>query len=220
MSLLARTGLAAALALLVAAPALAQRTSFEIVVGPAFNQLGNQSELRVLGQTIPGLSADYPTAVGVAGTLRGRVRLGPVGLRTGVGALATGTVFDVTTSILGRDDLSLEFLTAHLEAEVGTRVTGGDLHVFAGPELRVLLARDDEGPLDLGDVDRYQTALNLGIGGRLKVGPLLIGPEAKLALGLATFSDDTFTLGSIPVELDEGFTLDNLTVGLAVGLGG
>ena len=194
------------------------RTSFEASAGVSLNQLSNQNEITVLGLVIPGLAADYPLAAGISGEVRARLGSDRLAMRLGVGALSTGTVFDVTTRLLGRDDLSVSFVTANLEAEVGERFGPAHVYLFAGPELRYLVARsDDERALALGDVNRYHTALSLGIGTRFRAGPITLGPEVTGSLGLARFAEDEFSFFGQRLVLEEGFKLDNLHVGLTLG---
>lgn len=209
-----------ALAFLAVAPlAHAQlRADVELTGGLTLNQLGNRNELTVLGQELPGLAADYPLAAGVGGDLRLRLGTDNVAVRLGAGALTTGTVFDVTVRVLGRDDLSMAFATGTAEIEAGGYVGSAHLYLFGGPEVRYLLARsDDEGPLDLGDVDRWHTGLTLGTGARFQAGPVTLGPEVSASLGLARFAEDRFEVFGQRVALDEGFTLNNFQIGLTVG---
>ncbi|MEM1057073.1 MAG: hypothetical protein AAGI52_16245 [Bacteroidota bacterium] len=208
------------LAALLAAPlAHAQlRTDLELSGGLALNQLSNQNDLTVFGQTIPGLAADYPLAAGFDGDLRVRLGTDNVAVRLGAGTLTTGTVFDVSTRLLGRDDLRASFATVSAEVEAGGRLGPARLYLVGGPELRYLLSRnDDEGPLDLGDVNRFHTALAVGTGARFDAGPVTVGPEVSASLGLARFADDEFSLLGQRVVLEEGFVLDNLAIGLTIG---
>ena len=194
------------------------RADLELSGGLTLNQLSNQNQLQVFGQTIPGLSADYPLASGVGGDLRLRLGTDNVAVRLGAGALTTGTVFDVTVSLLGRDDLSLSFATVSAELEAGGYIGPTHLYLFGGPELRYLLSRsDDEGDLDLGDVNRWHTAATVGTGARFDLGPVTLGPEISASLGLARFADDEFRFLGQRIVLDEGFELDNLQIGLTVG---
>ncbi len=209
------------LLVLAVAPEAQVRLSLSAEAGLALNQLGNENQLTVLGQTIPGIAADYPLSAGFTGAVRGRIGTEVLALRVGAGVLTTGTIFDVTTPLLGRDDLSLSMLTGALEAEIGQRLGRTHLYVFGGPELRLLLDSDGEGArglLDIQDVDRYQTALALGTGARFRIGRVHVGPEIRGTLGLATFSDDRFEFGPLDIRLDEGLSLDNLGLSLAVGL--
>ena len=200
-----------------AAPAQV-RVAVDAVGGVTLNQLGNQNQVTVLGQTIPGFQARYPLSAGASGGLRMRAGTERLALRLGAGAFTTGSVFDVTSVLAGRDDLSLTLASGTLELELGERLGPVHVYAFGGPELRVRLGEaEGGGPLRLGDVDRYQAALGIGSGVRFRLAGLELGPEVRGAFGLGTFSDDRFEFGPLDLAVDEGFTLDNLTVQFAVG---
>ncbi len=214
--------------LLAALPALAQpfsrpggsgtQMNLSASLGPSINWLSDVTVVDAGSEQAEGENS-YPVSVGFKGGLMLGVRRGPLGGRAGVSFLNTGSVFDGTT-FLNEDELSVNFVTFALDAQYVRPVGPADLYAFAGPEFRYLL--DLSGAENLGDFrDGFSSlgaSASFGAGVRLHVLGYSFGPEVRYALDLSGLSGETLEApDGTPVELESGYSLDNLIFGLVFG---